>query len=138
VLPIGYIYSLSQLKLTALRDFINQNLKSDFIYLSKSTHGAPIFFIKKKDGSLRLCIDYRGLNRLTYKDWYPLPLIINLLDAPAKVRVYTKLDLKHAYYLLCIAEGDEPKMAFQTRYRSFEWHVMPFGLTNPLLLFNVL
>jgi hypothetical protein len=128
--PIGHIYSLSQLELTALRDFINQNLKLGFIYLSKSAHGAPILFVKKKDGSLRLCVDYRGLNRLTRKDQYPLPLITNLLDAPVKARVYTKLNLKHAYHLLRIAEGDELKMAFRTHYGSFEWRVMPFGLTN--------
>ena len=128
--PIGHIYSLSQPELIALREFIDENLKSGFIYPSKSTHGAPILFVKKKDGSLRLCVDYRGLNRLTRKDRYPLPLITDLLDAPAKARVYTKLDLRHAYHLLRIAEGDEPKTAFRTRYGSFEWRVMPFGLTN--------
>jgi hypothetical protein len=128
--PIGHIYSLSQLELTALQDFIDQNLKSGFIYPFKSAHGAPIFFIKKKDGSLRLCVDYWGLNRLTQKDQYPLPLITDLLDTLAKARVYIKLDLKHAYHLLQIAESDEPKTAFWTRYGSFEWRVMPFGLTN--------
>jgi hypothetical protein len=128
--PIGHIYSLSQPELQALREFIDENLKSGFIYPSKSTHGAPILFVKKKDGSLRLCVDYRGLNRLTHKDRYPLPLITDLLDAPAKARIYTKLDLRHAYHLLRISEGDKPKTAFRTRYRFFEWRVMPFGLTN--------
>jgi hypothetical protein len=67
---------------------------------------------------------------LTQKDQYPLPLITDLLDTLAKARVYIKLDLKHAYHLLQIAESDEPKTAFWTRYGSFEWRVMPFGLTN--------
>jgi hypothetical protein len=128
--PIGHIYSLSQAELSALREFIDTNLKSGFIYPSKSTHGAPILFVKKKDGSLRLCVDYRGLNRVTRKDRYPLPLISDLLDAPGKARIYTKLDLRHAYHLLRVAEGDEPKTAFRTRYGSFNWRVVPFGLTN--------
>ena len=128
--PIGHIYSLSQAELSALREFIDKNLKAGFIYPSKSTHGAPILFAKKKDGSLCLCVDYRGLNRITRKDRYPLPLISDLLDAPSKARIYTKLDLRHAYHLLRVAEGDEPKTAFRTRYGSYEWRVVPEGLTN--------
>ena len=119
--PIGHVYSLSESELAALRDFIDKNLKAGFIYPSKSTHGTPILFAKKKDGSLRLCVDYRGLNRITKKDRYPLPLISDLLDAPGKARIYTKLDLRHAYHLLCIAEGDKPKTVFRTRYGSYEW-----------------
>jgi hypothetical protein len=91
--PVGHVYSLSQAELAALRDFIDKNLKSGFIYPSRSSHGAPILFTKKNDGSLRLCVDYRGLNRITKKDRYPLPLIADLLDAPGKARIYTKLDL---------------------------------------------
>jgi hypothetical protein len=75
-------------------------------------------------------MDFRGLNAITRKDKYPLPLITDLLDAPRAARIYTKIDLKHAYHLVCIAEGNEWKTAFQTHYRSFEWLVMPFGLTN--------
>ena len=70
------------------------------------------------------------MNKLTKKDRYPLPLITDLLDSPGRARIYTKIDLQHAYHLVCIAEGDEWKTAFQTRYGSFEWLVMPFGLTN--------
>lgn len=110
----GHIYSLSQTELDTLREFIDQNLKAGFIYPSKSLFGAPVLFTKKKDGGLRLCVDYRGLNRITKKDCYPLPLIADLLDAPGKARIYTKLDLRHAYHLLRIAEGDEPKTAFRT------------------------
>jgi transposase InsO family protein len=128
--PLGPIYSLSQIELQALREFVEENLNTGFIRPSKSAHGAPVLFVKKKNGSLRLCVDYRGLNRISKKDRYPLPLISDLLDAPRKARIYTKIDLKHAYHLVRIAEGDEWKTAFRTRYGSFEWLVMPFGLSN--------
>jgi len=101
-----------------------------FIRPSCSPHGAPVLFIRKKDGSLRLCCDFQGINRVSKKDRYPLPLINDLLDAPRKARIYTKIDLRHAYHLVCIAAGDEWKTTFQTRYGSFEWLVMPEGLTN--------
>src|SRR5882672_1112399 len=83
-LPYGPIYSLSQEELAALRKFIDENLATGFICPSSSSHGAPVLFIQKKDGSLRLCVDFRGLNRISKKDRYPLPLISNLLDAPRK------------------------------------------------------
>ena len=77
-----------------------------------------------------ICVDFQALNKITKKNWYPLPLLTNLLDAPQKARVYTHLDLWHAYHLVCIHKGDEHKTAFQTHYGSFEWLVMPIGLTN--------
>ena len=113
-----------------LREYIEENLRSGFIRPSNSPCGAPVLFVKKKDGSLRLCVDYRGLNKITRKDRYPLPLVSDLLDAPRKARIYTKIDLRHAYNLVRIAPGDEWKTAFRTRYGSFEWRVMPFGLSN--------
>src|SRR6266478_5572628 len=75
-------------------------------------------------------MDFRALNKVTRKDHYPLPLISDLLITLAPARIYSKIDLKHAYHLVCIVEGDEPKMAFQTQYGSYEWRVMPFGLSN--------
>ena len=75
-------------------------------------------------------MDFRALNKVTKKDWYPLPLISDLLITPALARIYSKINLKHAYHLVCIVEGDEPKMAFWTQYGSYEWRVMPFGLSN--------
>jgi len=124
------MYSLSQTEVQALREFLNENLCIRFICPSKAGHSAPILFVKKKDGLLRLCIDFCGLNRLTKKDRYPLPLISDLLDAPGKARIYTKIDLRHAYHLVRIAEGDEAKTTFRTHYSSFEWLVIPEGLTN--------
>ena len=75
-------------------------------------------------------MDFRGLNRITKKDRCPLPLISDLLDTSGRAQIYTKIDLQHAYHLICIAKGDEWKAAFQICYGSFEWLVMPFGLTN--------
>jgi Reverse transcriptase (RNA-dependent DNA polymerase)/Retroviral aspartyl protease len=128
--PLGPMYSLSQTELHALREFIDENLRTGFIRSTSSPHGAPILFVRKKDGSLRLCVDYRGLNKITKKDRYPLPLISDLLSTAGKARIYTTLDLRHAYHLVRIADGDEWKTAFRTRYGSFEWRVMPFGLSN--------
>ena len=86
--------------------------------------------MKKKDGSLRLCVDYRGLNHTTVNNRYPLPLIQETLDRVGKAKIYTKLDLRGAYNLLRIKSGEEWKTAFGTRYGHFEFSVMPFGLTN--------
>ena len=127
---LGTVYSLSQTELGALHTFIDEHLSYGFIKQSTSAHGAPVLFTHKKDGSLRLCVNYQGLNKLTKKDRYPLPLISNLLDSPSKAKIYSKIDLCHAYHLVRIAEGDEWKTAFRTRYGSFEWNVMPFSLTN--------
>jgi hypothetical protein len=129
-IPGGPIYSLSEFGLKTLQAFIYETLKTSFIRPSNSPFGAPVLFIKKKDGSLQLCVDFRQLNAITQKDKYPLPLTSELLDTPSRAKVFTKIDLKHAYHLIWIATGDEWKTAFRTRYGSFEWLVMPFGLTN--------
>jgi len=121
---------LSKFEQETLKEFIDENLTNGFIRSMSSPHGAPVLFVKKKDGSLWLCVDFRGLNRIVKKDQYPLPLISNLLDSPHKARIYTKIDLRYAYHLVRIAEGDKWKTAFRTRYGAFKWSVMPFGLTN--------
>ena len=115
---------------TTLREFIDENTRTGLIRPSKSPCGAPVLFVKKKDGSLRLCVDYWGLNRITHKDRYPIPLIMDLLDAPIKARVYSKIDLRSAYHLVRIVEGDKWKTIFRTHYSLYEWLVMPFGLSN--------
>jgi hypothetical protein len=86
--------------------------------------------MNKKDGTLRLCVDYRGLNAMTVKDWTPLLLIGEALDRLSRAKVYTKLDVKDAYHNIRIAKGDEWKTAFRTKYGIYEYLVMPFGLTN--------
>ncbi|KAG6326427.1 hypothetical protein ID866_12662 [Astraeus odoratus] len=134
--PLGTIYFLSPIELDALWKFIDENLSMGFIHPTFLSHAAPVLFIKKKDGSLRLCVDYRGLNKLTKKDHYPLPLISDLLDSPSHAKIYTKIDLRHAYHLIRIALGDEWKTAFRTCYGSYEWLVMPFSLTNALAAFQ--
>ena len=128
--PQPPIYSLSNSKLGTLWEFIDEHLNISFIWPSHSSHGAPILFVKKKDGSLWLCMDFWGLNKVMKKDHYLLPLITDLLDVPWKAQIYTKIDLQHAYHLVQITKGDKWKTAFQTHYSSFEWLVMPFGLTN--------
>lgn len=89
-----------------------------------------VLFVKKKDGSLWLCVHFHGLNCITKKDQYPLLLITDLLDFSYKAHIYTKIDLCHTYYLVQIIKGDEWKTAFQMYYSSFEWSVIPFRLIN--------
>ena len=124
------IYNLSQKELQILREYLDNALAKGWIRPSKSPSGAPILFVPKKDGSMRLCVDYRGLNKITTKNRYPLPLISELLERLSQAKIYSKLDLRDAYHRMRIREGDEWKTAFKTRYGLFEYLVMPFGLAN--------
>ena len=101
-----------------------------FIYPSSSAHATSVLFVCEKNGSLCLCVDFQGLNKITKKDRYPLPHISDLLDTPSHTKVNTKINLWHAYYLVCIADGDKWNTSFWTHYSSYKWLVMPFGLTN--------
>ena len=124
------IYSLEPVELETLKTYIKINLANGFIWPSKSPAGALILFDKKPDGSLRLCVNYRGFNNLTIKNQYPLPLIGESLDWLGRAKQFTQLDLTNAYHRMRIREGDEWKTAFRTRYGHFEYQVMPFGLFN--------
>ena len=128
--PYGPIYPLSQKELEVLRKYIDDFLARGWIRPSESPAGAPILFTDKKDGGLRLCVDYRGLNKITIKNRHPLPLIGETLDRLSGSVIFTKLDLRDAYHRIRIKEGDEWKTAFRSRYGHFEYTVMPFGLTN--------
>lgn len=129
-LPWGPIYPLSEFELATLRHFLEDMLQRKLIRHSTSPAGAPVLFAKKPDGSLRLCVDYRGLNEQTIKNRYPLPRIDELMDRVAGSKIFSKLDLRDAYQRLRIRRGDEWKTAFRTRYGHYEYLVMPFGLSN--------
>ena len=98
--PLETLYSLSPVELSALRTFINENLATGFIRPTASSHAALVLFVKKKDSSLRLCVDFWGLNKVSKKDRYLLPLISNLLDSPSLAKIYTKIVLRHTYHLV--------------------------------------
>lgn len=134
--PFGPIYSLSQDELEVLSEYLKKNLANGFIQPSSSPAAAPILFVKKKDGSLRLCVDYRGLNKITAPCRYPLPLINEMMDRLASARVFTKLDIRNAYHRIRIAPGEEWKTSFRCRYGQFEYRVLPFGLTGAVGTFQ--
>src|SRR5947209_7012407 len=133
------VYSLSEIELAALREYLEMMLELGKIRPSMSSAGAPILFIPKPNGrGLRLCVDYRGLNKITMKNRYPLPLMDELRDRVHGSTIFTKIDLKHGYNLVRIKEGDEWKTAFRTRYGHYEFMVMPFGLTNAPATFQAM
>ncbi|KAJ1580307.1 hypothetical protein NDA11_003568 [Ustilago hordei] len=128
--PQGPLYLKGPKEMSKLRRYLDENLEKGFIRPSKSLARSPVLFIPKKDGGLRLCVDYRGLNEITVKNRAPLPLIEEQLFLLRKARIYTKLDLRAAYNLIQIAKGDEWKTAFGTQLGLYEYLVMPFGLAN--------
>lgn len=128
--PWGPLYNMSREELLVLRKTLTELLDKQFIRVSKSPAAAPVLFVKKPGGGLRFCVDYRGLNKITRKDRYPLPLIQETLRNIGKAKWFTKLDVIAAFHKIRIAEGDEWKTAFRTRYGLFEWMVTPFGLAN--------
>ena len=119
-----------------LREYLHDNLVKGFIQHSTSSTSTLILFVKKKDGSLQLCINYCRLNLLTKKNWYPLPLIGEALDWLSGTKIYIKLDIQVAYNWVQMKEGDEWKTIFWTWYRHYEYYMMPFGLANALATFQ--
>nr|GEV54380.1 putative reverse transcriptase domain-containing protein [Tanacetum cinerariifolium] len=123
-------YRLASSKMQELSTQLQELSDKGFIRPSSSPWGAPILFVKKKDGSLRICIDYHELNKLTIKNRYPLLRIDDLFDQLQGSSVYSKIDLRSDYHQLRVRDEDIPKTAFRTRYGHYEFQVMPFGLTN--------
>ncbi len=136
--PRGRLYSLSAPEREALEKYLTESLAAEIIVPSSSPAGAGFFFVKKKDGSLRPCIDYRGLNDITVKNRYPLPLMSLALEILQGAKIFTKLDLRNAYHLVRIKEGDEWKTAFNTPVGHFEYRVLPFSLVNAPAVFQAL
>ncbi|GJW26872.1 putative reverse transcriptase domain-containing protein [Tanacetum coccineum] len=132
-------YRLAPSEMKELSEQLKELSDKGFIRPSSSPWGAPVLFVKKKDGSFRMCIDYRELNKLTVKNRYPLPRIDDLFDQLQGSSVYSKIDLRSGYHQLRVREEDILKTAFRTRYGHYEFQVMPFGLTNaPAVLWTLM
>nr|GFA25286.1 putative reverse transcriptase domain-containing protein [Tanacetum cinerariifolium] len=128
-------YRLAPSEMKELSDQLQELSDKGFIRPSSSPWGAPVLFVKKKDGSFRMCIDYRELNKLTVKNRYPLPRIDDLFDQLQGSSIYSKIDLRSGYHQVRVREEDIPKTAFRTRYGHYEFQVMSFGLTNAPAIF---
>lgn len=128
--PAARPYSMNHHELKALRDYLDKELSKGFIRVSRSPAAAPVLFVKKSNGDLRFCIDYRGLNAISVRNRYSLPLISETLSQLSKAKYFSKLDIISAFNKLRIKEGDEWKAAFTCRYGLFEPLVLPFGLSN--------
>ena len=136
IAPISKIpYRMSLVELKELKTRLHELLDKGFIRPSFSQWGALVLFVKKKDGTMRLYIDYRKLNKVTVKNKYPLPHIDDFFDQLQGASVFLKIDLRSRYHQLRIKKEDIPKTAFRTCYRHYEFLVMPFGLINALAAF---
>jgi hypothetical protein len=124
------LYRMSVGELEKLKKQLKELLDKQFIRPSSSPLGAPVIFVEKKDGTQRMCVDYRALNEVTIKNKYPLPRIEDLFDQLKGARVFSKIDLRSGYHQLRIRPSDIAKTAFTTRYGLYEYTVMSFGLTN--------
>ncbi|KAD3336725.1 hypothetical protein E3N88_32244 [Mikania micrantha] len=128
-------YRMAPLELKELKEQLQELLELGFIRPSVSPWGTPVLFVKKKDGSMRLCIDYRELNKINIRNRYTLPLIDDLFDHLQGAKCFSKIDMRSGYHQLKIKDSDVSKSAFRTRYGHYEFLVMPFGLTNAPAVF---
>jgi hypothetical protein len=128
-------YRMAPAELNELKTQLQEMLDKGFIRPSNSPWGAPVLYVRKKDGTHRLCIDYRQLNKITMKNKYLLPQIDDLFDQLKGARAFSKIDLRLGYYQMKIKEADVAKTAFRTRYGHYEFLVLLFGLTNAPALF---
>jgi hypothetical protein len=127
-------YRMAPAELAELKKQLRELQQKGYIRPSSSSWGASVLFVKKKDGSMRMCVDYRSLNEVTIKNKYPLPRIDDLFDQLKGAKYFSKIDLRSGYHQLKIKNSDIPKTAFVTRYGQYEFTVMSFGLTNALLI----
>jgi hypothetical protein len=132
-------YRMSVEELQELKKQLTELQEAGYIHLSSSPCGAPVLFVQKKDGSQRMCVDYRSLNDVTIKNKYLLPHIDDLFDQMRGARVFSNIDLRSGYHQMKIRPSDIPKTAFSTRYGLYEFTVMSFGLTNaPAYFMNLM
>ena len=132
-------FRMALAELKELKAQLKDLLEKGFIRPSSSPWGAPVLFVRKKDGSLRMCIDYRQLNKVTVKNRYPLPRIDDLFDQLQGAMWFSKIDLRSGYHQVRIREEDIPKTTFRTRYGHYEFRAMSFGLTNaPVVFMNLM
>jgi hypothetical protein len=113
-----------------LKKQLEELLEKNFVRPSVSPWGAPVLLVKKKDGSMRLCVDYKQLNKVTIKNKYPLPRIDNLMDQLVGACVFSKINLRSGYHQIRVKLDDIPKTAFRTKYGHYEYTVIPFGVSN--------
>ena len=128
-------YKMSTPELKELQMKLEEFLKKGYICPSVSSWGQPVLFVKNKDGTLRLCIDFQNLNKSTIKNKYPLPIIDDLLDHLRGEKIFSKIDLRSGYHQVRIKEEDIHKTSFRTKYGNYEFVVVPFGLTNAPTIF---
>nr|KYP41907.1 Transposon Ty3-I Gag-Pol polyprotein [Cajanus cajan] len=128
-------YRMAPAELSELKKEVEELLEKKMIRPSVSPREAPVLLVKKKDGGVRLCVDYRYLSKLTIKNKYPLPMIDDLMDQLRGAYVFSKIDLRFGYHQIRVKEKDIPKIDFRTRYDHYEYVVMPFGVTNAPTIF---
>jgi len=136
--PKKKLYRLSQSEEAILKEQIQQLVEKGFIVPSSSPYGAPVIFVKKKDGKLRMCVDYRQLNAQTIKNAYPLPRIDDMFDRIYKGSIFSSFDLTSGYHQMRIKPDDCEKTAFCTRYGQYQYRVVPFGLCNAPVTFQAM
>jgi hypothetical protein len=131
-------YKMSTPKLKDLQMQLEEIMKKGYILPSVSPWGAPVLFVKKKDGTLRLCIDFRQLNEVTIKNKYPFPMIDDLFDQLKDARIFSNIDLRYGYHHVRIRDEDINKNSFRARYSHYKFTVVPFGLSNAPVVFMFL
>ena len=129
-LGYGRLYNQSTEELKAVKEYLTENLRKGWIEPSQAPYSSPVLFVKKPNGGLRFCVDYRKLNQITKKDRYPLPLIDETLARLNRAKIFTKLDIRQAFHRIRMHIDSEELTTFRTRYGAYKYRVLPFGLTN--------
>lgn len=130
ILRLSPLYKMSSEELEIVKQYLQENLDTGFIEPSTAAWAAPVMFVRKKDGSLRFCIDFRAFNNITKKNKYPIPLMEETLARISRAKIFTKLDIRQAFHRIRMDADSEELTSFRTRYGQYKCKVLPFGLTN--------